>query len=167
MQANGTTTSNEIGLSGESIATLVASALSLLGSILTFTYIKMKSRFSDEQNTRIELSSKRTETGDTEINIIIELKNHEKYGTHLVATANGQKEKQGSYNIIDVLSSDDSLGGSGQKNSAMIEIIEKMNEGVKPIMINNNKGDEIIHQTRNHVTRDALNTFVIRDQTQT
>jgi hypothetical protein len=160
MQGNGTTTNNRIGLSGENIATLVVSGMSLLGSILTFTYFKIKSKFSDEQNTKIELSTTHSGHGNTEAKIIIELKNYEKYGTEFTTTANGKKEKESNGEDVDVFNLDETLNGGNSKNNTTVEIIEKMNEGMETITSNNNKGDEIIHQTRNHVTRDALNAFV-------
>lgn len=39
-------------------------------------------------------------------------------------------------------------------------IRKTMQEGIHSVLSNNNKGDQIIGDTRNHVTRDAFNTFL-------
>ena len=50
-------------LSGSQIVTIALSCCSLLGTILTVAYVKIKSNFRDRQDSKIELTNELTKEG--------------------------------------------------------------------------------------------------------
>jgi hypothetical protein len=58
MQGNGTDTGGDgVGWDPQNIVALVTGVGGLVGSLLTFAYIKFKQQFSDEQTTDVTLST--------------------------------------------------------------------------------------------------------------
>jgi hypothetical protein len=147
MQANNTSGSSSGSISGENIVSIVGMGVSLCLSIITFlttiltcTYIALKSKFRDKQKTDIEIS---TETPERSAKIKISLLNNETYS---LDTKNFNNKKEIKNRKSDNNSKDNDL-----------DIGENDLGGV---LSNNHKGDVIIAETRGSVTTNALNTFL-------
>lgn len=147
MQANNTSGSSSGSISGENIVSIVGMGVSLCLSIITFlttiltcTYIALKSKFRDKQKTDIEIS---TETPERSAKIKISLLNNETYS---LDTKKFNNKKEIKNRKSDKNSKDDDL-----------DINENDLGGV---LRNNHKGDVIIAETRGSVTTNALNTFL-------
>lgn len=147
MQANNTSGSSSGSISGENIVSIVGMGVSLCLSIITFlttiltcTYIALKSKFRDKQKTDIEIS---TETPERSAKIKISLLNNETYS---LDTKNFNNKKEIKNRKSDKNSKDNDL-----------DIGEN---GLDEVLSNNYKGDVIIAETRGSVTTNALNTFL-------
>ena len=78
-----------------SIVAITGAALSLIGSLATIIYVKVKSSFRDVQNSKIKIVS--SLDGDKiEGKIVINLTNDENFATTLVQGKNG-KESENNY----------------------------------------------------------------------
>lgn len=147
MQTNSTSGSSGSSISGDNIVSIVGMGLSLglslitfLTTLLTCTYIALKSKFRDQQKTDIEIS---TETPERSAHIKISLLNNESYSLD-TKKFNNKKETKNS---------------KSDKNSEVEDLgIDKSD--LDGVLSNNNKGDLIIASTRDNVTTSALNTFL-------
>ena len=77
MQTNHTSVSSSGSISGENIVSIVGASVSLCLSVITFlttiltcTYIVLKLKFRDKQNTDIEISTKNSRRGGSNKNFI-------------------------------------------------------------------------------------------------
>ncbi|MDP5110797.1 MAG: hypothetical protein NWP47_05390 [Rickettsiaceae bacterium] len=147
MQANNTRGSSSGSISGENIVSIVGMGVSLCLSIITFlttiltcTYIALKSKFRDKQKTDIEIS---TETPERSAKIKISLLNNETYS---LDTKNFNNKKEIKNRKSDKNSKDNDLD-IGEND-------------LDEVLSNNYKGDVIIAETRGSVTTNALNTFL-------
>lgn len=147
MQANNTSGSSSGSISGENIVSIVGMGVSLCLSIITFlttiltcTYIALKSKFRDKQKTDIEIS---TETPERSAKIKISLLNNETYS---IDTKKFNNKKETKNKKSDKNSKDNDLG------------IDK--NDLDEVLSNNHKGDVIIAGTRDNVTTNSLNTFL-------
>lgn len=116
------------------------SIITFLTTILTCTYIALKSKFRDKQKTDIEIS---TETPERSAKIKILLLNNETYS---LDTKNFNNKKEIKNRKLDKNSKDNDLD------------IDK--NGLYELLNNNYKGDVIIAETMGSVTTNALNTFL-------
>jgi len=127
-------------LSGSQIVTMVLSCCSLLGTILTVAYVKIKSNFRDRQDSKIELTNEMTKEGTKIITlnkITIIYSNDENYSEEAVRIKN-----------------------DGNKNNES-ESHRLVNDSqVDEVLSNNNLGDVIIANTRESLEKKALNTYI-------
>ena len=155
-------TGSEANWTPENIIGLVTGASGFIASLLTFAYIKFKNQFSDEQNTDIHLQAISYEGGKREIVINIKLKNDERYTSEYTTLANGKDNP--AREVIPGVREEagDNLPSSAPTTGTMHDTVGS----IQAIMGNNNLGDQIIGDTRNHVIRDALNTLIKLEQLQ-
>jgi len=155
-------TGSEADWQPENIVALVTGVSGFLASLLTFAYIKFKNQFSDEQNTDIHLQAISHEGGKREIVINIKLKNDERYTSEYTTLSNGKDNP--AHELIPGVRKEgvDNLPSSAPTTGAMQDTAGS----IQAIMGNNNLGDQIIGDTRNHVIRDALNTLIKLEQLQ-
>lgn len=151
MQTNNTSGSTNGSISGENIVSIVGMGVSLglsfitfLTTILTCTYIALKSKFRDKQKTDIEIS---TETPERSAKIKISLLNNESYSLN---TQKFNNKKEAKNRKSDKNSEDDDLGAD--------------KSDLDGVLSNNNKGDVIIAETRGSAVTNALNTFLKASQ---
>jgi len=147
----------------ENIIGLVAGVSGFVASLLTFAYIKFKKQFSDEQNTDIHLQTISHEGGKREIVINIKLKNDERYTSEYTTLSNGKDNP--TRELIPGVPDDaavENLPSSALTTGTMHDTAGS----IQAIIGNNNLGDQIIGETRNHVIRDALNTLIKLEQLQ-
>lgn len=127
-------------LSGSQIVTISLSCCSLLGTILTVAYVKIKSNFRDRQDSKIELTNEMTKEGTKIITlnkITIIYSNDENYSEEAVRIKN-----------------------DGNKNNES-ESHRLVNDSqVEEVLSNNNLGDVIIANTRESLEKKALNTYI-------
>lgn len=142
MSSNSTNTG---AVSAENVITIVGMGISLcisfitfLTTILTCTYIVIKSRFKDKQDTNIEISTKTTKDGNVESTVQIELKNNETYTLSSKKFDNNKK--------------------SSKKDNKNQEIDKE--DDLREVLENNREGDSIIADTRNTAIRGAFNTVI-------
>lgn len=147
MQSNNTSGSSSVSISGENIVSIVSMGVSLCLSFITFlttilacTYIVLKSKFRDKQNTDIEIS---TETAEGKAKIKISLLNNETYSVDAKKFNNKKEFKNKKLEK----NSDDNASGSNRGD-------------LDEVLSNNNKGDVIIATTRSEAINGALNTFL-------
>ena len=128
-------------LSGTQIVTITLSCCSLLGTLLTFAYIKIKSQFRDKQDSKIELTNEVTKKGEeiTTLNkLTIIYRNDELYAEETVTTQNGKNER---------------------KESLTPETFKDYSK-VDEVLNNNHQGDLIIAGSRKSLENKALNTYI-------
>lgn len=124
-------------LSTSQIVTIVLSCCSLLGTLLTITYIKIKSQFRDRQDSKIKLTNKITEDGTISNEIVILYRNDENYSEKSISMKNGKNKN------------DDS------------KLFEFPNDSqIDRVLSNNNLGDAIIADTRKGLEQKALDTYI-------
>ncbi len=128
----------------ENITALATGISGCLTSLLTFTYFKFKQQFRDQQKTDIQLKHIINKDGSAEIVVNIKLINDEKYMLEHKTVSNGNGDPKDP-------AADDQL-------SLVPPNPEVVSGNLQTVVDNNNKGDLIIGQTRNHIGRDALNT---------
>ena len=128
----------------ENITALATGISGCLASLLTFTYFKFKQQFRDQQKTDIQLKHIINKDGSAEIMVNIQLINDEKYMLEHKTVSNGKGDPKDP-------AADDQL-------SLVLPNPEVVSGDLQTVVDNNNKGDLIIGQTRNHIGRDALNT---------
>lgn len=145
MQGNWTDVGEGSHWGPESITTLVTGVGGCVASLLTFAYFKFKQQFRDQQKTDIQLKHKINKDGSTEISVNIQLLNDEKYMLEHKTASKTQGDSK------DPASND-------QLSPVPIPNQELALGSLQTVVDNNNKGDQIIGQTRNHIGRDALNT---------
>lgn len=140
MQTNNTSVSSSGSISGENIVSIVGAGVSLCLSIITFlttiltcTYIVLKLKFRDKQNTDIEISTK---TPEGEAQIKISLLNNETYSSSARKFDNKKKAKK------------------SESDNLVTE------NDLDEVLINNTNGDRIIAKTRSETINGALNTFL-------
>ncbi len=150
MSSNSTNTGGN-GLSAENVVSIVGMGVSLCLSFITFltviltcTYVVIKSKFRDKQDTNINISTKTTKDGGTESILQIGLKNNESYTLNAKKFDN-KKEKDKKVSEKKDESNDDDLNG---------------------VLNNNHKGDHIIADTRITAIDGAYRTFLKTQQIQ-
>lgn len=148
--SSNSTGSGDNGLSAGNIVSIVSMGVSLCLSFITFltviftcTYIAIRSKFRDKQDTNIKISTETANDGDIKSTLQIGLKNNESYSVNSKKFDNKKK--------------------SDQRN------VEKKSEGhkdeghkddLKDVLNNNHDGDSIIADTRITAIQGAYNTFL-------
>lgn len=150
MSSNSTNTGGN-GLSAENVVSIVGMGVSLCLSFITFltviltcTYVAIRSKFRDKQDTNIKISTETTKDGDIKSTLQIGLKNNESYS--LKSKKFDNKKKSDQRNV--------------EKNSDSHE------DDLKDVLDNNNEGDHIIAGTRSEAINGAYRTFLKTQQIQ-
>ncbi len=145
MQGNWTDVGGGNDWKPENITALVTGMGGCLASLLTFAYFKFKQQFRDQQKTDIQLKHTIDKDGRTEILVNIQLLNDEKYMMEHKAVSNGKGDQN-------------DTTPDEQLSLVPMPKPELVSDNLQTVVNNNNKGDQIIGNTRNHIVRDALNT---------
>lgn len=139
------------GLSPENVVSIVGMGVSLCLSIITFltviltcTYIAIRSKFRDKQDTNIKISTETTKDGDIKSTLQIGLKNNESYSLNSKKFDNRKKSDQRKV----------------EKNS------DDQKDDLKDVLDNNHEGDSIIADTRITAIDGAYRTFLKTQQIQ-
>jgi hypothetical protein len=139
----------------KNIVTIIGFGVSIVGSfftcltaILAITYVVIKSKFKDKQNTDVEIITK---TGGREAKIKISLLNDETYEIDKKSFDNKKKPI-------------DSKRQSEKTEEIAISKEDFDKEDLSVVLENNHQGDKIIASTRKDVIMHALNTFIKVDQ---
>ncbi len=149
--SSNSTSSGGGGLSPENVVSIVGMGVSLCLSIITFltvmltcTYIAVRSKFRDKQDTNIKISTEKTKDGDITSTLNIALKNNESYSLNSKKFDNKKKSDK---KEVEKKSTD-------------------QNDDLKDVLDNNNEGDNIIANTRSEVINSAYRTFLKTQQIQ-
>lgn len=149
--SSNSTSSGGGGLSPENVVSIVGMGVSLCLSIITFltvmltcTYIAVRSKFRDKQDTNIKISTEKTKDGDITSTLNIALKNNESYSLNSKKFDNKKKSDK---KEVEKKSTD-------------------QNNDLKDVLDNNNEGDNIIANTRSEVINSAYRTFLKTQQIQ-
>ena len=143
--SSNSTSSGGGGLSPENVVSIVGMGVSLCLSIITFltvmltcTYIAIRSKFRDKQDTNIKISTETTKDGDITSTLHISLKNNESYSLNSKKFDNKKKSDKKEV----------------EKNSG------DQNDDLKDVLDNNIDGDNIIAGTRGEVIHGAYQTYL-------
>lgn len=143
--SSNSTSSGGGGLSPENVVSIVGMGVSLCLSIITFltvmltcTYIAIRSKFRDKQDTNIKISTETTKDGDITSTLQIGLKNNESYSLNSKKFDNKKKSDHRKV----------------EKNSG------DQNDDLKDVLDNNHEGDSIIADTRITAINGAYQAYL-------
>lgn len=168
-------------LSAGQIVTITLSGISLLGSLLTCVYIKMKSKVSEKQDSKIKITNEVTKEGakTTTLNSIeIVYNNYGSYSEETVTVKNEKKEQTKVTSVPVVKGSNDSAAipllsrevaaNSSREEAKTVSTVDSL-VLTKPIagssrlstLLDHNRQDELlIADTRKSLERDSFEVYL-------
>jgi hypothetical protein len=142
-----------------SIVAITGAALSLIGSLATIIYVKVKSSFRDVQNSKIKIVS--SLDGDRiEGKIVINLTNDENFATTLVQGQNGKESENNYQTALKELVSNNTEKDNGTNDTETIINTTALTQNYSEALQNNNNGDQIIAETRHDLIKYAFNAYL-------
>jgi hypothetical protein len=144
-----------------SIVAITGAALSLIGSLATIIYVKVKSSFRDVQNSKIKIVS--SLDGDKiEGKIVINLTNDENFATTLVQGKNGKESENNYETALKELVSNNT---ADDNDTETIIDTPALTQNYSEALQNNSNGDQIIAETRHDLIKYAFNAYLSVMQT--
>lgn len=142
-----------------SIVAITGAALSLIGSLATIIYVKVKSSFRDVQNSKIKIVS--SLDGDRiEGKIVINLTNDENFATTLVQGQNGKESENNYETALKELVSNNTEKENATNDTETIINTPALTQNYSEALQNNNNGDQIIAETRHDLIKYAFNAYL-------
>lgn len=139
-----------------SIVAITGAALSLIGSLATIIYVKVKSSFRDVQNSKIKIVS--SWDGDKiEGKIVINLTNDENFATTLVQGKNGKESENNYETALKELVSNNT---ADDNDTETIIDTPALTQNYSEALLNNSNGDQIIAETRHDLIKYAFNAYL-------
>ena len=147
-----------------SIVAITGAVLSLIGSLATIVYVKVKSSFRDVQNSKIKIVS--SLDGDRiEGKIVINLTNDENFATTLVQGQNGKESENNYQTALKELVSNNTEKDNDTNDTETIINTPALTQSYSEALQNNSNGDQIIAETRHDLIKYAFNAYLSVMQT--